>query len=306
MAPQVFNVHLIVLRIMKIILHASLFLFIYFYLTLSNSFAQDLEDSPQVSPADTSNWVISWRATLNGTQAAYNNWSSGGVSSMSAIGATAFSAKYLAKKNQLKSNINLRYGQTRVEDEGFRKSADEIRWRNQYLRKFQDERWGAIFNVNLETQFDEGVNKDTGELESDFFAPGYITEILGISYRPDDYFTAEAGISARQTIVRNAALSTRYGLDEGENFKNEFGFSFMISYEREIFPNIYYAGYLETFTNPEEDVFKSDFLFTNELTGQITDGISANFELSFRFNEDFIDEIQTKQLLSVGITYILR
>lgn len=268
------------------------------------AYAQDIEE--QTPEDDPSKWEVNWRASLNGTQAAYSNWSQGGVSSLSVIGSSVSSAKYSAEKNQFKSTLNLRYGQTRVEDEDFRKSADEIRWRNQYLRKFEDERWGAFFNVNLDTQFDEGFNKDTGERNSDFFAPGYITQILGISYRPDDYFTAEAGLSSRQTIVRHTELATRYGLEEGENFRNEFGFSLLLSYEREIFTNIVYSGLFESFTNPQESITKSEFLFSNVLTGKITDNISANFELAFRYNEDFIDEIQTKQILSVGISYVFR
>ncbi len=276
-------------------------LFLFFSLTSLNIAFAETESNDEESK-----WNFNWRASLNGTQASYSNWSQGGVSNLAIIGTSVASAKFQSDKNVFSSTLDLRYGQTRVEDEDFRKSADLIRWRSKYIRKLSDERWGLLGQVNLETQFDVGRNNDTNVIESDFFSPAYITEILGINFQPDEYFSASFGASARQTIVMRDSLVTRYGVSEGENFRNELGFSLILEYEREVLPNIIYSGYLETFTNPTNNVFKSDFLFTNELTGRITDNISANFELSFQYNEDFIDEIQVKQILSVGISYVFR
>lgn len=264
------------------------------------------EDEENASEAPVSNWTYTWRASLNGTQAAYSNWSQGGVNSLAIIGTSVASAKYQSGKNKFSSHLDLRYGQTRIEDEDFRKSADLIRWRNKYIRQLEDERWGLLAQVNFESQFDVGRNKNTNQIESDFFSPAYITEILGISYQPNEFFSAAFGAAAKQTIVMRDSLVTRYGVREGENFRNELGFSLILQYEREIVPNILYSGYLETFTNPTNNVFRSDFLFTNELTGRITDNISANFELSFQYNQDFIDEIQVKQILAIGFTYVIR
>ncbi len=264
---------------------------------------------PVLEEADTSNWNHSLRASLTGTQATYRNWSQGGTDNLAILATTAFASEYEKDIYAYKLDINLRYGQTRIGDGDFIKSDDRIRIRNQASRKFREEQLSAIFNVNFESQFDKGYENpipEEGEeriLISRFMAPAYLTEILGLSYRPVENLRFEGGIAMKQTIVSDTDLSTRYGLDEGETFRNEAGLSFLIGYERRIMENIFYSGYVETFSNVNRSLSHTDVLFVNEITGQINRYISANVEFVLAYDSDIIEELQVKQIISVGLSY---
>ncbi len=264
---------------------------------------------PETEEAAASNWERSLRASLTGTQASYRNWSQGGTDNLAILGTTAYTSEYSKDRYGYRLDINLRYGQTRIGDGDFIKSDDRIRIRNQASRKFRDERLSAIFNVNFESQFDKGYENpipDEGEeriLISRFLAPAYITEVLGLSYKPVENFRMEGGLAMKQTIVSDTDLSPRFGLSEGDSFRNEAGFSLLIGYERRIMENIYYSGYVETFTNVNRDLKYTDLLFANEITGQINRYISANVEFVLAYDRDFIDELQVKQIISLGLSY---
>ncbi len=264
---------------------------------------------PAAEEADTSNWKHSLRASLTGTQASYRNWSQGGTNNIAILGTTAFSSEYSKDRYGYNLDINLRYGQTRIGDGDFIKSDDRIRIRNQASRKFRDERLSAIFNLNFESQFDKGYENpipDEGEeriLISRFMAPAYVTQVLGLSYKPVENLRFEGGLAMKQTIVSDTVLSERYGLDAGESFRNEAGFSFLIGYERRIMENIFYSGYVETFTNVNRSLKYTDVLFINEITGQINRYISANVEFVLAYDRDIIDELQVKQIISLGLSY---
>jgi hypothetical protein len=262
---------------------------------------------PEEVPA--SNWERSLRASLTGTQASYRNWSQGGTDNLAILGTTAYTSEYSKDRYGYKLDVNLRYGQTRIGDGDFIKSDDRIRIRNQASRKFRDERLSAIFNLNFESQFDKGYENpipEEGEeriLISRFMAPAYVTQVLGLSYKPVENLRFEGGLAMKQTIVTDTDLSTRFGLDEGENFRNEAGISLLIGYERRIMENIFYSGYVETFTNVNRSLDKSDLLFVNEITGQINRYISANVEFVLAYDSDIIDELQVKQIISLGLSY---
>ncbi|MDI6401612.1 DUF3078 domain-containing protein [Balneolaceae bacterium ANBcel3] len=254
-------------------------------------------------------WEYSLRTSLTGTQASYRNWSQGGINNVSALATTGFSARYKKDSFSYSLNVNLRYGQSRIGDGDFIKSDDLIRIRNQARRMFRDERFSAIFNLNFESQFDKGYKNpvpDEGEsriLQSRFFSPAYLSQVLGLSYNPDRYFRAETGLAMKQTFVSDTSLSERYGLDAGDTFRNEAGFSVLLGYERRIMENIHFSGYVETFTNVNKAITSTDVLFVSEITGQINRYISTNVEFAMAYNDDITKELQVKQIISVGFSY---
>ncbi len=268
-----------------------------------------LQPDPEEFDIDPYEWGFGLRMSLTGSQAAYRNWSQGGVDNISLLGSVGFSAAFEMDRYLFTHSTALRYGQSRLGDGDFIKSDDIIRLRNQLRRRFADERFSAIFNVNLDTQFDKGYDPPIPEDDeprvviSRFFAPAYISQVLGLSYNPDRYFRSEAGVAMRQTIVHDTDLSPRFGLDPGDNFRNEAGISLLIGYERQVMENIFYSGFAETFTNVNKSISSTDVLIVNELSGQINRYISTNFELALVYDDDITDELQVKQIISVGFSY---
>ncbi|MBP3191330.1 DUF3078 domain-containing protein [Natronogracilivirgula saccharolytica] len=248
-------------------------------------------------------WDFTFRVGINGSQAYYREWAQGGVDRIAVIGNTVFTGVYTEGPYQYGLRVNLRYGQTRQDRGAFRKSDDRIRIRNQFRRKFEDERFSLTANINFETQFDKGYDRDFEEVQSRFMAPGTLTETVGLSYDPDSYLESTVGISLRQTFISDTSLSERYGLDKGSWFRNEAGFTVILNYEREIWDNVSYTGYLETFSNLQESLLNTDFVITNEFEGKINDYLTTNFEFSMRYNNDVTNALQIKQILSVGLNF---
>lgn len=253
-------------------------------------------------------WDLGWRGGFNGAQAAYNNWSQGGTNTISVTASTVFNVRYRQDRFAYALATNFKYGKARLEKEGTRKTDDRIAINNKFSYIFTDDRWSAFGNLNFSTQFDNGYNYNVPEGEdprliSSFFAPAYFTQIAGISFAPTDYFIAEAGMAMKETIVRDTTLSTRYGLDPGDKFRFEPGYSLALNFEKTLFSNVTLLSNVETFTNLQRDIKSTDVSFSNELVGRINDFMNMSFQFVLIYDDDFSKEVQLKQVLSAGISF---
>lgn len=253
-------------------------------------------------------WDYEWVGGLNGAQAAYRNWSQGGVNTISVTASSVFNALYRQNKFAYALTTNLKYGKARLENEGTRKTDDRIAINNKFSYLFEDERWSAFGNINFATQFDRGFdyNVPDGEdpiLLSRFFAPAYFTQIAGIAFKPADYFIAEAGLALKETIVSESSLATRYGLEPGENLRFEPGYSTALNFEKKIVSNVSLISSVETFTNLQRNIRSTDISFANEIRGKINDYLNTSFQFVMIYDDDFSTKAQVKQVLSVGFSY---
>lgn len=268
-----------------------------------------LATAQSISIPDTlEGWDQSWVASLNGSQAAYNNWSQGGVSSISGTGSSVFTLYYKEGQFSYGFRTNLKYGQSNIKGQGVRKTDDLISIRNRFNYAFrEDGTLSGYGTINFRTQFDQGFEYATEDgqpdiLISNFFAPAYLSEGVGIAYDPSPSFTFEGGLGLKQTFVSDDDLATDYGLDPGENFRSEGGLTTGINFEKEIFEDIIYASSVETFTNFLIPIDETDVFWANELIGQINSIVSASFQFELRYDNDFSSEIQLKQVLSAGVS----
>ncbi|WP_069130556.1 DUF3078 domain-containing protein [Rhodohalobacter halophilus] len=289
---------------MKKILLISTLLFAVFI----NGKAQDV-----AVPDSLDGWQLNWVAGLNGSQAAYSNWSQGGVNNIAFTGNSSFSATYKKERFSYIFAFITRYGQTKIEGEGVRKTDDRLAVRNRFLYDLGADResdFKLFGNVNFRTQFSKGYRygdapDGSDVLISDFMAPGYLSENAGMAYVPSDNFSFEAGLGLQQTFVSDESLSTLYGLDEGDTFRNEAGLTFAIAYERNIATNLSISSSVETFTNLNKAVSSTDIFVNNQFTGKINDFMNASLRLDFIYDDDFSKELQVAQVLSVGVSFIL-
>ncbi|CAN5167946.1 DUF3078 domain-containing protein [soil metagenome] len=257
-------------------------------------------------------WDYGWVTGLNGSQASYSNWSQGGVNNIAATGSSTFRAYYRENRYSCGFLINTRYGQTRFEDDGSRKTDDRLSIRNRFQYDLGEE--GSDFSlyadVNFRTQFAEGYDYGAGPdgediLISNFLAPAYFSQNAGLAYSPGEQFSFQAGIGLRQTIVREPELVTLYGLEEGETVRNEAGVNLGASYEHTISTNLVLSSTLETFTNVGGPLTSTDINFSNEIVGRINNLMNASVRLDLVYDDDFSNEIQMRQSLSLGISFIL-
>ncbi|WP_372634025.1 DUF3078 domain-containing protein [Fodinibius sp.] len=252
-------------------------------------------------------WQASWVGGINGAQAAYNNWSQGGTNTISVTGSTVFNLKFRKERFAYALDTNLRYGKARIEDEGTRKTDDRVAINNKFSYLFNNDKWSAFANINFSTQFDKGFDysvPDTVQprLISKIFSPAYFTQITGIAFTPADYFSLQAGMAMKETIIADTSLSERYGLGAGERFRFEPGYSTAMFFEKELFSNVRLISSVETFTNLQRNLSSTDVHFSNELVGKINNFMNMSFQYVTIYDDDYSKKVQVKQVLSAGIS----
>ncbi|MGD8426682.1 MAG: DUF3078 domain-containing protein [Balneolaceae bacterium] len=306
---------------------SALFILCYIFMTALPVFGQEaieisemLKDDDDISVRDMSRinrrvvvadslegWQVNWIGGLNGAQAAYNNWSQGGVNTISITASTVYNMKYRKNRFAYAFATNLKYGKAKLEGQGTRKTDDRIAVNNKFSYLFSDDSWSAFGNINFNTQFDQGFdyNVPDGEapiLISKFFAPAYFTQIAGIAYTPTDYFFAEAGLAMKETIVTDTSLSTRYGLNAGDKFRFEPGYSIALNFEKKVFSSVRLISSVETFTNLRRHIDNTDINFSNELIGKINDFMNMSVQYVMIYDSDYSRKVQIKQVLSAGVS----
>jgi hypothetical protein len=269
------------------------------------------QDTPAV-PDTLRGWDYTWSVGLNGSQAAYSNWSQGGINNIAASGNSNFNSLYKNDRFSYVFQIVTRYGQTKVEGQGVRKTDDRLAIRNRFLYDLTEdhEEYKLFANFNFRTQFAKGYDYEAGPnnenvLISDFMAPGYFVQNAGLAYMPSPNFSFEAGLGLQQTIVRDESLSTLYGLPDGETFRNEAGLTLAAAYSMTLADNLSLSSSIESFTNLNKAVSSTDIYFLNEFTGRINNFMNASLRLDLVFDDDFSNEIQVAQVLSLGLSFIL-
>lgn len=267
-----------------------------------------------VVPDTLTGWDYGWVAGLNGAQASYSNWSQGGVNNIAVSGNSTFRTYYRDGKFSYGFLINTRYGKTRIDGEGNRKTDDRFSIRNRFLYDLGgDESHFSVYgNLNFRTQFDRGFEygEDEGDpdiLISNFLSPAYITESVGLLYRPSEQLSFEAGLGLQQTIVQDESVlaNRQYGVPDGDNFRNEAGATLGASYQRNISSNIILSSTAETFTNLNKSLSSTDLYFSNEFIGNLNDFINTSLRFDIAYDDDFSDELQVRQSITVGISFIL-
>lgn len=308
--PNLAMNNLILLRLQPVLLFVILSLFFS-----KSLIAQNDVSIAEVAEADTlSGWDLSWTAGINGSQATYSNWSKGGINSLSLTSNSLIQLIYQRGSFAYDFRIRTRYGRARLQEQGIRKTDDQLSIRNRFLFDISPEGeadFRLFGNINFDTQFSEGFDYGGGDndediLISDFLSPATFSQTMGIVYFPDASFSVESGLGLKQTIVRDTRLSVRYGLDEGQRFKLQGGVTIGINYSVELMENIEYRGFIETFTNLLRPIRRTNLNFYNEFLGEVNDIANVIFRIEVVYDDDFSDRLQMSQALSAGVRINIR
>lgn len=281
-------------------------LFIFTFIICGTVNAQTI-----VVPDTLSGWEKTWFANFNASQSSFNNWSEGGVNTLSGTASTVFTNLYRKDQFGYGFRIHLRYGQSKVNGQGVRKTDDQISIRNRFTYVLQKgSKISAFGAIQFKTQFADGFEYEKAvnggdSLISSWFAPAYLTEGFGLEANFDDNLTFEAGLAAKQTFVTNENLAPIYGLDPGENIRSEGGVTLGITYQNGLIENVNFFTSVETFTNLLMPVNETDLYWSNEIKGKINSALSAVFQFDLRYDADFSKEVQLKQVFAAGITLSL-
>jgi hypothetical protein len=259
---------------------------------------------------------------VNLTQGSFSdNWTGGGVSSI-ALGAlfNALSEKKTGK-NSWRNDFQSQYGIVKSKSQGSRKNLDRIYFDTKYNYDL-GKNWSLFANFNLLSQFANGYVYSTSpdsllarKKVSGLFAPAYLTEAIGVEYRPVPYFFVDiAPAAVRQTIVSDRELYRtipgNYGVKIGKRIHNEVGIvQIVANFDKELVKdlNLKFRYLLFTAYNKNQVTNRREFKNDHRLDAMVTARIAKYFNVNLGaiviYNKSQVDDIQFAQGLSVGFLY---
>ncbi len=275
------------------------------------------------TPADTTqSWQTRLVANLSATQAGFNNWQGGGVNSLALSTGLNGEAARTAGGWAQKYTLRMAIGVVKQDTLDFRKAEDVIRLASNLQYQGEDgffSHFSPTLAMSIRTQFTEGFNFDKDPIfekeqvgvprtppvkVSDFFSPAILQQSLGMTYNPNKWFTQRFGVAAKETVVLIERLRVLYGVDPADAVRFELGVEAVTDFDKEVFKNVRYTSTLGLFTSfnkPETP----DLLWENLINMKVNSWLQVNFEFVALLDKDLSDRFQIKEVLSVGIAYVL-
>jgi len=251
---------------------------------------------------------------LNINQASFSdNWSAGGVNSLSLGGQFAYKTDYTRDDKNFVSELILQYGKLNNKGQLSRKTFDRIFWDNKVALKLSKS-WYFFGSINFESQFDLGYtfSKDAQGNErrtllSKFMAPGYLTQSLGFEYKPVKHFFVRIGTgTARQTFVLDTELyktnPKNFGVVQGKSFRNELAFQLVSAFDKDIAKNLHLNSRYSMFANYEK-LTGIDNRLDVTLTANVNRLINVSLTGIILYDDDTSNKIQRSQAMAFGLVY---
>jgi len=266
-------------------------------------------------PADTAKvkkpWTHNLVSGLNLTQVSYSDsWAQGGENALAyAMSLFGKSADDLSKTNWTTS-YKFAFGQTKLGDQGIRKTDDKIDIESNLTFKV-----GTYINpyvaATLKTQFAKGFEyslnaqgKTVAKQVSAFFDPGYLTQSAGLGYQPLPQIKTRLGAALREVITSDFnTYADNPATKSIEKTKVEGGLESVTEATWQLHSNLLFTGKLELFDpfkNFDIIVMRSD----NTLAAKVSKYVTVNFNVQL-LKEPPVrrGKIQRKQTLAVGLSY---
>ena len=262
--------------------------------------------------------VVYWRHWssfgINANQSSFSdNWTGGGVNSVSVGLLLNHKSDYTRDNTNFVTELMLQYGRQKNKNQQPRKNNDRMFWDNKLSLKVS-ENWSIFTSLTFESQFDRGLVYDENDYVTDtisnFMAPGYLTESLGVEYKPDNTFSLRIGTgTARQTFILDDRLiprngETRFGVESDKRFRNDLAFQITANLDRNIGPNLNIKSRYNMFANYNELSDPSHRLDAT-LTASITRLINVTLSGILLYDSRLDDHVQTSQTLALGLLYKL-
>ena len=309
---------------------AALFLLLWMF-TLPPAAAQEPDAAVEAEAAEEAAtddelplgaWDLGLTGRLNAAQAAYNNWQEGGLNTITLAAGVAGDAERETTDWIQDYDLRLAYGFIAQDSIGYRKADDVIRLEAglQYKGRGFFEKFRPTAGFSMRTQFAPGYNYDEVPPEligidpppplqppvkvSDFFAPAVFTQTLGLTYEPADWFTQRFGFAAKETAIAIRRLRPLYGNARGEALRFEAGLEARSELERELFENVVLESGLSlfaAFNNPDSP----DARWENLVTMKVNDWLGVNFEFVTLYDRDISEDLQLREVLSLGVTVVV-
>jgi hypothetical protein len=253
-------------------------------------------------------WTQNIVTGVNLTQVSFKDWAQGGENALAYTLWLKGSAIQDMEMTNWTNAYRFAFGQTRLGNQGLRKTDDEIYFESLLIYKF-----GLYINpyaaATLRTQFAKGFmfdNLGNSTEVSKFFDPGYLTQSLGVAYKPVPEITTRFGVGLREVIT--SQFSSFYTDDpatpEVEKTKIDGGLESVTNVEWKFAENMAFSSNLELF-----DPFKSlDHILVrsdNAISAKVNKYVTVNFTVQLINDVRVSPLTQIKEGLAIGLSYTL-
>jgi hypothetical protein len=249
---------------------------------------------------------------VNLNQSAFsNNWSAGGVSSLAIGGNFDYKTEYNKSPFNYTGELLMIYGRLTNKGQLARKTNDRLFLDNKVATQLS-KRWFFFGSVTFESQFDKGyqypADGSAPLLISSLMSPGYVTESIGLEYKPNKVFDLRIGTgTARQTFVLDTTIYHRipanYGVTPGHTFKNELAFQVVSSYDQDIMQNMHFSARYAGFIPYGRGLSNIDHRLDAALIAKVNKLINVNITGTVLFDKDTSTKPQATEGFALGMIY---
>ncbi len=250
-------------------------------------------------------WEKQVVASLNLTQAQFDNWTQGGENTLAWQFNLNSSFTRTGQRFDWSTTGKSSYGQAKIGDLGTRKSSDEVQIESVYQYKV-GRHINPYVSALLQTQFTKGYRytEDDRFAVSDFFDPAYVTVSAGFSYQPAEFIKMRLGAATKTTITREHAVALTDDPATGkiEKIDTEFGVLSVTEIRKPLAENILLTSKLDLFSNLES-FKKVDVRWDTILSAKVTRLVDVSINVELLYDSNISPKRQLKQLLALGLSY---
>jgi hypothetical protein len=274
---------------------------------------------PNVTKVDTvKHWNSDGQLGLFLNQASFSeNWKAGGVNSIAFGGVAQFAAKYQRENLSYTHDTQLTFGLVQNQGQGQRKTNDLIFVDNKVGYKFAA-KWDFFGSVTFNSQFAQGfkydkdaAGKETTTYVSNFLSPGYLTEALGVEYRPTSYASVRMGVGGlRHTIVTDTniyrTVDGNYGVGVGQYVRTQAVFQLLATFDKDVAKNLNLkARYVSTLDYAKLNLISQGLVHRLDVsvTARVNRFVNVNLGAIFLYDYDQDKKVQYSQSLALGFLF---
>jgi hypothetical protein len=254
--------------------------------------------------AQDSLWSHTLVGGLNLTQVALKDWAGGGADALSWTVSLNGRSEYTAERYVWTSDYRLAFGQTKLGDQGIRKTDDKID-----LSSTLTYVMGVYVNPyvagTLKTQFAEGYNyTDAGKIGmSQLFDPAYLTQTAGVGYQPRPELKTRLGLGLREIVTRDYnGYSDDPETEDVEKVSVDAGLESVTDVQWQLVEDVLLTTKLEIFA-PVAKLDETSVRSDTNLSLKVNEYISTNLNLLIVDDESAHPDVQVKEALAIGLTY---
>lgn len=261
-------------------------------------------------------WHKSFIFALNFSQSAFtSNYSAGGISSIALGSNLDYKTEYNKKPLDFTSETNLIYGISKNQGEGARKTNDRIFFDNKIATQLS-KNWLFFGSITFESQFSGGYNYTNPDgsaaqnpyLISNFMSPGYLTESIGVEYKPVKYFDMRFGTgTARQTFVLDTTIYKNqpgnYGVPIDHTIYNQLAVQVVAEINKDLTKTININARYAIFIPYIQPLAYTSHRLDATLTAKITRLIAMTVNATVIYDKTASASIQGTEGLALGVLY---